>query len=160
VGEEQTDTVISYFKGSPDRWHAGIHTYRRIVYRDLWPGIDLAFYGDVHQLKYEFIVHPGADPAQIRLAYQGAEEVVLDGEGRLEVRTPLGGSNWDEGYAIAVDGSGNAYVTGETKSSDFPTTPGAYDTTHNGAWDAFVAKMGMEGKPNCIYLPLILRSSR
>ncbi len=90
VGEEKADAVVSYFKGSPDQWHTGIPTYRRIVYKDLWPGIDLAFTGTVNELKYEFIVRPGADPGRIRLAYRGAE-VAQAADGQLEVATPIGG---------------------------------------------------------------------
>jgi RHS repeat-associated protein len=59
--------------------------------------------------------------------------------------TFLGGVNLDEGYAIAIDGTGNAYVTGGTLSNDFPTTTGAYDTTYNGGYDAFVAKLNAAG---------------
>ena len=46
---------------------------------------------------------------------------------------------------IAVDGSGRAYVTGLTNSADFPTTPGAFDTTFNGGSDAFVTKLNASG---------------
>ena len=73
--------------------------------------------------------------------------VKLNGTGSaLAYATFLGGSNWDGGYAIAADGSGAAYVTGDTRSFDFPTTPGAFDTTHNGGgYDAFVAKLAVGG---------------
>jgi hypothetical protein len=59
----------------------------------------------------------------------------------LVYSTFLGGSNADRGFGIVVDGVGNAYITGETQSSDFPTTAGAYDTTFNGNRDAFVTKL-------------------
>jgi hypothetical protein len=59
----------------------------------------------------------------------------------LAYSTFLGGGSGDAGLGIAVDGSGRAYVTGNTSSTDFPTTTGAYDTTHNGASDAFVTKL-------------------
>ena len=91
VGEEKTDTVISYFKGEPGDWEAGLPTYSKIVYRDLWPGIDLVYRGTADRLKYEFIVHPGADPSMIRLAYRGAEGISVDKAGRLNVSTPAGG---------------------------------------------------------------------
>ena len=72
----------------------------------------------------------------------------------LAYATFLGGSGEDAGYAIAVDGAGSAYVTGDTDSSNFPTTPGAFDTSYNGGtWersslscpDAFVAKLNPAG---------------
>ncbi len=59
---EQAETLISYFKGRPEEWRTGLRASRRIIYRDLWPGIDLIYSGTVNRLKYDFIVHPGADP--------------------------------------------------------------------------------------------------
>jgi hypothetical protein len=59
--------------------------------------------------------------------------------------TYLGGSDNDQGSGIAVDASGNAFVTGYTVSSDFPTTPGTFQTTFGGDWDVFVSKMNATG---------------
>lgn len=86
----RAETVISFFKGRPDEWKTGLQTSAKIIYRDLWPGIDLIYHGTFSRLKYDFIVHPGADPSQIRLSYRGADSVDVSQEGRLEVSTPLG----------------------------------------------------------------------
>lgn len=59
--------------------------------------------------------------------------------------TYLGGSAEDRGLAIAVDGAGDAFVAGVTQSADFPTTPGAYQTTPGGASDAFVTEINPAG---------------
>ena len=59
--------------------------------------------------------------------------------------TFLGGSSEDEGLGIAVDGDGNAYITGETLSTDFPIIPGAYQTKKAGDSDAFVTKLNADG---------------
>ena len=67
----------------------------------------------------------------------------------LVYSTFLGGSTNDESQDITVDASGNAYVTGSTQQLifpiDFPTTVGAFDTTHNGNIDAFVTKLNPAG---------------
>jgi len=78
--------------------------------------------------------------------------VKLDPSGSgLEYATYLGGSRYDLAGTIAVDGTGSAYITGWTESSDFPATPEAFDPTHNGgggyydAYDAFLTKINSDG---------------
>ena len=89
VGEAPTPAVFSYFQGQPDQWRAGVPTFAQLRYQNLWPGIDLVYSGLSDQLKYEFVVQPGADPAQIQLAYRGVSGVRLTADGQLEVTTPL-----------------------------------------------------------------------
>lgn len=71
-------------------------------------------------------------------------KVAADGSGLIYAGF-IGGTGEDYGYGVAVDGSGNAYITGKTESSDFPATAGAYDTSYNGGGDAFVAKVNAAG---------------
>ena len=66
----------------------------------------------------------------------------------LDYATYLGGGDDEAGLGIAVDGSNNAYLTGYTASGTFPTTPGAFDTSHGdggGTDDAFIAKLDDTG---------------
>jgi hypothetical protein len=79
--------------------------------------------------------------------YEDAFVVKLNATGTgLVYATFLGGSGWDYGHAIAVDGADSAYVMGRTASSDFPTTEGAFDTSYNGGyWDTFVVKLNATG---------------
>jgi beta-propeller repeat-containing protein len=67
------------------------------------------------------------------------------GSAQLEYSTYLGGSSPDYGWDIAVDSSGNAYVTGETNSTAFPTTTGCYQSTYGGSTDVFVTKFNSAG---------------
>lgn len=90
-GEDVTETKVSYFTGSQQSWKAGLSTFSRVAYRDLWPGIDLVYSGTLGRMKYSFYLKPGADPNNIRIAYRGAAGVEINARGELEVSTPLGG---------------------------------------------------------------------
>jgi uncharacterized repeat protein (TIGR01451 family) len=94
----------------------------------------------------DFPTTPGAFDASFN-GYCDAFVVKLNGAGSgLAYATFLGGSGSDDGNAIVVDRAGSAYVTGSTYSGDFPTTPGAFDTSFNGgAYDTFVAKLNPAG---------------
>jgi uncharacterized repeat protein (TIGR01451 family) len=87
VGEALAQARFNYFNGPRANWAVGVKSYGRLVYRDLWPGIDLIYTASVDQLKYTFVVKPGADPEQIRLRYRGADSISLSGDGSLLVRT-------------------------------------------------------------------------
>jgi hypothetical protein len=64
----------------------------------------------------------------------------------LAYSTYLGGSGGDQALDVTVDAQGHAYVTGATESGDYPTTPSAFDTSHNGGYDVFVTKLGLAGE--------------
>jgi uncharacterized repeat protein (TIGR01451 family) len=77
--------------------------------------------------------------------YDASQPLVIDPV--LGYSTYLGGTgdDFNHGIWIAVDATGNAYVTGLTNSADFPTTPGAFQTALSGALDAFVTKLNPTG---------------
>lgn len=60
-----------------------VHTYTKVIYHDVYPGIDWVVYTTEHGMKYDFVVYPGADPNSISLRFSHHEELSLDGEGNL-----------------------------------------------------------------------------
>ena len=66
-------------------------------------------------------------------------------DGQLKYATVLGAASFDDANSIAVDRHGNAYVRGVTRSPDFAVTAGAFDTTFNGGFDVYVAKLSADG---------------
>ncbi len=222
IGHDELPGKVNYFIGNdPKKWHTNVPTYARVRYHDVYPGVDLEYYGNQGgQLEYDFSVAPGADPSAITfdvgaglvpargrlqgsplridangdlvipakggevrfnkpVVYQPAASsplvtrhsslvggrFVLDAQNRihfalgsydhtkllvidpvLSYSTYLGGSGADAGYGIAVDTAGNAYVTGLTVSTDFPTVNAFQAANASPTYgNAFVSKINPSG---------------
>ena len=77
-------TKHNYLRGKdPRRWQRDIPTYEKVRYPDLYPGIDLVYYGRQQHLEYDLVVAPGADPAVIRLQAAGMDALRVDKDGAL-----------------------------------------------------------------------------
>jgi hypothetical protein len=91
VGLEELPRKTNYFIGNdPGKWRTRVANYRRVAYRSIYPGIDLVYRGEVTALEYDFVLGPGANPDKIRLAYEGADDLKVDPDGSLIIKTPGG----------------------------------------------------------------------
>ena len=208
-GQKPLPGLYNYFQSRDSSdWRTNVHSYSEVVYRGVWPGIDLRIYGNGADLEQEFIIQPGGDLSQVQISYRGIDglnvakdgslevatafgklretkprlyqemenkKVIVDGRYRLtgarsytfdgEAHNPLyalvvdptllystflGGSAGtlfrniqEEANGIAVDTSGNAYVAGITASTDFPTTPGAFQVGPPSG--SFITKLNATG---------------
>jgi len=204
TGLDELPGKANYFIGKDrSKWRTNVPTYAKVQYHDVYPGIDLVYYGNQRQLEYDFVVAPGADPKKIVLGFKGTDKLEIDAEGDLvlhasggDVRqhkpiiyqeidrvrqeidgryviksgkrvglqlaaydtsrplivdpvlsysTFLGGGGNDIARSVAADSDGNAYVTGQTTSLNFPTTSGAFQTVRGFGNDVFVTKLNPSG---------------
>jgi photosystem II stability/assembly factor-like uncharacterized protein len=202
-GQDELEGKVNYFVGNdPAAWRTNLPTFSKVKYTDIFPGVDMVYYGNRTQLEYDFILAPHAKPAAIKFVIEGADRIALGDEGDLCLATKLGevklqkpeiyqlsesggrehvdgsyvikgkeigfrlrgydsdktlvidpvlsystllgaGSN-EQGNSIAVDAQGNAYITGQTQGGGFPTTSGAFQTNGPGP-SAFVTKLNPTG---------------
>ena len=90
-GLEPLPGRVNYLTGSdPGRWLTDIPTYAKVVYREVYPGVDLAYYGKQGRLEYDWIVAPGADPHAIRIGFEGVDRLELGTHGDLLLHTQDG----------------------------------------------------------------------
>ncbi|MCP9491947.1 MAG: SBBP repeat-containing protein, partial [Solirubrobacteraceae bacterium MAG38_C4-C5] len=218
-GANQLPGASNYMVGADrERWQTDVPSFAQVHYKGVYPGVDMVYRGNQHELQYDMIVAPGSDPAQIGIGFGGSErlsitdagellihapgktirqkrpiiyqgdgadrrriagEYVLQDSGRrvgfrigaydrsrplvidptIAYSTPLGGRNPDPAAffsggldttnGITVDEDGNTYVVGFTDAVDptpYPTTDGALQTDFGGGIrDAFVTKLNPAG---------------
>ena len=206
-GRDELPGKVNYFIGDDrNKWHANIPTFLKVHYQEIYPGVDVVYYGNRTELEYDFVVAPGGNLRAIKFQVEGAERITLDSAGDLQLvvkqsqvtlrkpviyqlteqgdrrevkgayllkgkevgfkvqafdrskpliidpvlsySTLLGGNGNEQAFGIAVDPSGNAYLTGVSDFGGFPTTPGAFQTTSFGG--AFVSKLDATGT-NLVY---------
>ena len=83
-GLEQLPGKSNYFiSNDPQKWRTDIPYYSKVEYHEVYPGIDMIYYGYQRQLEYDFVIAPGADPNTIMLAYEGANKLEIDAHGDL-----------------------------------------------------------------------------
>jgi len=100
------------------------HSFERIVLNEVYPGIDWVVYATKNGIKYDFIVHPGADANMIQLMYKHANNVSITTDGGLEVETKLG--KIQEGKPFSYTNSGTEvksafHITGNIVTFDIET---------------------------------------
>ncbi len=67
-GLDELPGKSNYFVGNdPKKWRTNVANYAKVKYANVYPGVDLVYYGNQRQLEYDFVVQPGADPRQIAL---------------------------------------------------------------------------------------------
>ena len=165
-GVNPTGARFNFMTGPPAEWKINLPSWNAVAYRGIFPGIDLLYTASHDAFKSEFIVAPGADPAAnaylagwttsydlptvnpVRAQESGSVDAFVaklgPGGNSLVYCTYLGGRGDDRAFGIAVDSWGNAYVTGWTGSSSFPTVAPVQSTLAGGK-DAFVAKLNSAG---------------
>jgi hypothetical protein len=90
AGRERFGWNSNFFYGNDsEKWCTDVPNYAEVYYENLYDGIDLRYYKNQNGLKYDFIVHPGADHNQIRLRYEGSDGLIIDDDGNLVIITEI-----------------------------------------------------------------------
>lgn len=88
--EKGSESYANYLIGNdPTKWKSDVRSYQLVNYKGLYPGIDMQVYSESSVLKYDLIVQPGADPAQIQLQYSGTDKLEIKKE-QLVITTSVG----------------------------------------------------------------------
>ena len=83
---------MNYYLGKdPSHWRIGLPTWESVKYPDVYPGINVVYYGNQQQLEFDLVIRAGADPRTIRMKIAGGKKLSLDGSGALRIET--GGSD-------------------------------------------------------------------
>jgi hypothetical protein len=110
-GRDKTRAKFTFFQGrNPQKKKTGAASYHKLIYRELYPHIDLIICGEKGQIKTEFRVKKGGDPGQIAFRYDGVKGITIDADGRLEIKTAAGKIKEDVPFSFQVVNHRNVKV--------------------------------------------------
>lgn len=90
-GLDELPGKTNYLIGrNPEKWHTNVPAFSSVLYQDVYPGINQVYYGDRQKIEYDFIVSPGANPKIIKLAFTGMQNLRIDAQGNLVLKTAGG----------------------------------------------------------------------
>ncbi len=90
-GLDQLPMVSNYYLGNdPSKFRENVPHFAKVKYAQVYPGIDVVYYGNQDQLEYDFIVAPGADPNVIQMNFAGASKLSVADNGDLVIKTKGG----------------------------------------------------------------------
>ena len=133
-GESELPGKVNYLTGTNSAWRTGVSTFGKVRYANVYPGIDVVFYGNQRELEYDFIVSPGADPSRILLEFSGADRLSLNGKGdakcfglvvldetgisvaKIEPRLFPGSKGTDQPWGVAFDSEDRVLVGGASQA--------------------------------------------
>lgn len=91
AGLDKQQAVSHYYAGHDQaKWRSNVSRYGKVRYQDVYPGVDLEYYGKGGELEYDFILDPGRDPDRIEIRFDGVEGMRLDRAGNLVLKTANG----------------------------------------------------------------------
>jgi hypothetical protein len=130
TGEDDLPGKSNYFIGNdPKKWQSNVPTYGKVIYEGVYPGIDLAYYGNQRQLEYDFIIAAGADARRIQFEVAGARSVRRDSAGDLVLKLREGEMRWHKPVAYQEDGDKRKEIAANyvVKGNQVTFEIGAYD---------------------------------
>ena len=86
AGEDLQAGKVNYFIGKdPKKWQTNVAIYKQVRYKDVYPGIDLVYYGNQSRVEHDFVIAPGADPGQVQLDVKGVDRLSIAANGDLSL---------------------------------------------------------------------------
>lgn len=112
-GRDELPGKSHYYIGNdPSKWRTNIPSYARVEYEDLYPGVDLVYYGNQRQLEYDFVVAPGADPKAIKMGFEGVKKLRVDKAGDLVLALKGGELRLQKPVVYQEMGGAKQYISG------------------------------------------------
>lgn len=111
IPDKPLDTYNNYFIGNDSaKWARNCRIFQGVTYKNIYPGIDLRYYTANGNLKYDIIIHPGADPRNIAFQYEGVDGLTVKNN-RLTIKTSVGEVNELEPYSYQSGDQGREEVS-------------------------------------------------